>query len=262
MESVVITWLLRENEARLLKVKTRCLIVLGFRRARFPYGQHLERRDLRRPRASTIGTGYLKVRSLRTKFTTVTRKPRASSRSISDWPESISSENLKRVWNLVWYDLSTHYLSTLGARDALSAVWGLDQVVTCSKSPRFFFPKFAFGWRHVDLRPTPKHPAAFEGNPSVPKVGTLAFSPAAIWPETTSSPSKSNETIPWQSPWPLVSLACVSSVTRNLQRVFRRILYTNGRSLCQAFLEETVETRNTKLDATHVLLRKLRRDYI
>ena len=262
MESVVITWLLRENEARLLKVKTRCLIVLGFRRARFPYGQHLERRDLRRPRASTIGTGYLKVRSLRTKFTTVTRKPRASSRSISDWPESISSENLKRVWNLVWYDLSTHYLSTLGARDALSAVWGLDQVVSCSKSPRFFFPKFAFGWRHVDLRPTPKHPAAFEGNPSVPKVGTLAFSPAAIWPETASSPSKSNETIPWQSPWPLVSLACVSSVTRNLQRVFRRILYTNGRSLCQAFLEEKVETRNTKLDATHVLLRKLRRDYI
>ena len=73
MESVAITWLLRENEARLLKVKTRCLIVLGFRRARFPYGQHLERRDLRRPRASTIGTGYLRVRSPRTKFMTVTR---------------------------------------------------------------------------------------------------------------------------------------------------------------------------------------------
>ena len=102
MESVVITWLLRENEARLLKVKTRCLIVLDFRRARFPYGQHLERRDPRRPRASTIGTGYLKVRSLQTKFTTVTGNLRASSRSISDWPESISGENLKRVWNLVW----------------------------------------------------------------------------------------------------------------------------------------------------------------
>ena len=86
------------------------------------------------------------------------------------------------------------------------------------------------------------------------------FSPAAIWPETASSPSKSNETIPWQSPWPLVSLVCVSSVTHNLQRVFRRIFYTNGRSLCQAFLAETVETGNTKLDATHVLLRKLRKD--
>ena len=97
----MITWLLRENEARLLKVKTSCLIVLGFRRARFPYGQHLERRDLRRPRASTIGTGYLKVRSLRTKFTTVTRNFGVF-RSISDWPESISGENLKRVWNSVW----------------------------------------------------------------------------------------------------------------------------------------------------------------
>ena len=38
-----------------------------------------------------------------------------------------------------------------------------------------------------------------------------------------------------------ISLACVSSETHNLQRVFRRILYTNG-PLCQAFLAETVET--------------------
>ena len=59
-------------------------------------------------------------------------------------------------------------------------------------------------------------------------------------------------------------LACVSSETHNLQRVFRRILYTNGKSLCQAFLAEIVETGNIKnrcvIEATHVLPRKLRKD--
>ena len=53
----------------------------------------------------------------------------------------------------------------------------------------------------------------------------------------------------------IISLACVSSETHNLQRVFRRILYTNGRSLCQAFLAETVETGTKNLcviEATHV----------
>ena len=40
----------------------------------------------------------------------------------------------------------------------------------------------------------------------------------------------------------LVSLACVSSETHNLQRVFRRIQDTKKESLCRAFLAETVET--------------------
>ena len=61
----------------------------------------------------------------------------------------------------------------------------------------------------------------------------------------------------------LISLACVSSETHNLQRVFRRILYRNGGSLCQAFLKETVETGTKNrcvIEATNVLRRKLRKD--
>ena len=61
----------------------------------------------------------------------------------------------------------------------------------------------------------------------------------------------------------LFSLACVTSETHNLQRVFRRILYTNERSLCQAFLAETVETGTKNrcvIEATHILRRKLRKD--
>ena len=53
----------------------------------------------------------------------------------------------------------------------------------------------------------------------------------------------------------LISLACVSSETHNLQRVFGRILDTNRRSLCQAFLAETVETGTKNrcvIEATHV----------
>ena len=54
----------------------------------------------------------------------------------------------------------------------------------------------------------------------------------------------------------IVSLVCVSSETHNLQRVFRCIFYTKGRSLCQAFLAETVETGNKNrcvIEATYVL---------
>ena len=57
----------------------------------------------------------------------------------------------------------------------------------------------------------------------------------------------------------IISLACVSSETHNLQRVFRRILYTNGRSLCQAFLAETVRTGTKNLcviEATYVFAKK------
>ena len=39
----------------------------------------------------------------------------------------------------------------------------------------------------------------------------------------------------------LISLACVSSETHNLQAIFLRIYDTKGVSLCQAFLAETVE---------------------
>ena len=57
----------------------------------------------------------------------------------------------------------------------------------------------------------------------------------------------------------LISLAA----SHNLQRVFRRILYRNGGSLCQAFLKETVETGTKNrcvIEATNVLRRKLRKD--
>ena len=42
----------------------------------------------------------------------------------------------------------------------------------------------------------------------------------------------------------LVSLACVTSETHNLQAVFLRIYDTKGESWCQVFLAETVETGN------------------
>ena len=42
----------------------------------------------------------------------------------------------------------------------------------------------------------------------------------------------------------LISLACVSSETHNLQAVFLRIYDTIRESWCQAFLTETVEIRN------------------
>ena len=61
----------------------------------------------------------------------------------------------------------------------------------------------------------------------------------------------------------LISLACVSSETYNLQRVFRRVLYRNGGSLCQAFLKENVETGTKNrcvIKAMHVLRRKLKKD--
>ena len=44
---------------------------------------------------------------------------------------------------------------------------------------------------------------------------------------------------------------------------FRRILYTNEGSLCQAFLAESVETVTNNrcvIEATHILGRKLRKD--
>ena len=53
----------------------------------------------------------------------------------------------------------------------------------------------------------------------------------------------------------LISLACVSGETHNLQRVFGPILDTNTGSLCQAFLEETVGTGTKNrcvIEATHV----------
>ena len=53
----------------------------------------------------------------------------------------------------------------------------------------------------------------------------------------------------------LISLACVSGETHNLQRVFGPILDTNTVSLCQAFLEETVGTGTKNrcvIEATHV----------
>ena len=46
-------------------------------------------------------------------------------------------------------------------------------------------------------------------------------------------------------------------------RIFQHILYTNGGSLCQAFLSETVETGTKNrcvIEALHVLQRKLRKD--
>ena len=53
----------------------------------------------------------------------------------------------------------------------------------------------------------------------------------------------------------LISLACVGSETHNLHAVFLRIYDTKGRSLCQAFIAETVETGNKNryvTEATHV----------
>ena len=53
----------------------------------------------------------------------------------------------------------------------------------------------------------------------------------------------------------LISLACVSGETHNLQSVFGPILDTNTGSLCQAFLEETVGTGTKNrcvIEATHV----------
>ena len=61
----------------------------------------------------------------------------------------------------------------------------------------------------------------------------------------------------------LTSLACISSETHNLQRVFCRIYGTKGESLCQAFLAETVETGTKNrcvIKATNILRRKLRKD--
>ena len=60
----------------------------------------------------------------------------------------------------------------------------------------------------------------------------------------------------------LISLACVSSETHNLQCVFLRIQDTKGKSLCQAFLAETVQTGTKNRCATEVTLflrRKLRK---
>ena len=61
----------------------------------------------------------------------------------------------------------------------------------------------------------------------------------------------------------VISLACVSSETHNLQSVFLRIYDTKGGSLCEAFLAEARETGNKNrclTKATHVLRRKLRKD--
>ena len=63
----------------------------------------------------------------------------------------------------------------------------------------------------------------------------------------------------------LISLACVSSVTHNLQLVLLHIYDgydTKGRSLCQAFLAKTVETGNKNrcvTEATYVLRIKLKK---
>ena len=61
----------------------------------------------------------------------------------------------------------------------------------------------------------------------------------------------------------LVSLSCASGETHNLQPVFLRIYGTKRGSMCQAFLEETVETGNKNHCMTkvmHVLQTKLRKD--
>ena len=59
----------------------------------------------------------------------------------------------------------------------------------------------------------------------------------------------------------LFSLACASSKTYNLQRVFLRIYDTNWGKSCQAFLPETVETwkkNRCMIEATHVLRRNIK----
>ena len=66
-------------------------------------------------------------------------------------------------------------------------------------------------------------------------------------------------TCKWTNKYSFLSPACVNSETHSLQRVFLRILYTNGGSLCQAFLAKTVETGNKNrsvTEATHALRRK------
>ena len=59
----------------------------------------------------------------------------------------------------------------------------------------------------------------------------------------------------------LFSLACASSKTYNLQRVFLRIYDTNWGKSCRAFLAETVETwkkNRCMIEATHVLRRNIK----
>ena len=54
-----------------------------------------------------------------------------------------------------------------------------------------------------------------------------------------------------------INLACLSSETHNLQRVFLRIYDAKGGSLFQAFLEETAKTGNKNrcvVETTHILL--------
>ena len=61
----------------------------------------------------------------------------------------------------------------------------------------------------------------------------------------------------------VISVACISSETQNLQPIFLRIYDTKGESLRQTFLEETVETGNKNCcvtEAMHVLQRKLGKD--
>ena len=61
----------------------------------------------------------------------------------------------------------------------------------------------------------------------------------------------------------VISFACISSETQNLQAIFLRIYDTKGESLRQTFLEETVEIGNKNCcvtEAMHVLQRKLGKD--
>ena len=61
----------------------------------------------------------------------------------------------------------------------------------------------------------------------------------------------------------VISFACISSKTQNLQPIFLRIYDTKGESLRQTFLEETVEIGNKNCcvtEAMHVLQRKLGKD--
>ena len=53
------------------------------------------------------------------------------------------------------------------------------------------------------------------------------------------------------------------SFRKRAPAVYGHLLYTNGGSLCQAFLAETVETGTKNrcvIEALHVLQRKLRKD--
>ena len=61
----------------------------------------------------------------------------------------------------------------------------------------------------------------------------------------------------------VISLACISSETQNLQSIFLQIYDTKGESLCRTFLAETVEIGNKNrcvTEAMHVLQRKLGKD--